>query len=169
MSRSLRAIVVAIAAIVVMLATATVALADNPHFIKASGAINSNGSLTVSWKEAGLGTNQNIDYVLSADSTATYVCINGGGGNPSASNKTTVSGPVSATGTFSSGKNGQVTASLTAGPPSAGGFSCPPGQTLGLASVSYTNIVLTDTTNSVSIGVPDISSGCLLPKVRGAC
>jgi hypothetical protein len=169
MSRSLRTIVVATAALVVVLATAAVALATSPHFIRASGAINSNGSLTVSWKEAGLGTNQNISYLLTADSTATYVCVNNGGGNPSAQNKTTVSGPVSAAGTFSSGKNGQVTASLTAGPPSAGGFSCPPGQNLQLALVSYSNITLADTTNGISIGVPDISSGCLLPNVRGAC
>jgi hypothetical protein len=169
MSRSLRIVLAATAALVVMLATAAVALADSPHFIRASGDINNNGSLTVSWKEAGLGTNQNIDYLLTADSTATYVCVNNGGGNPSAKNKTTVSGPVSATGTFSSGKNGQVTASLTAGPPSAGGFTCPPGQSLELALVSYSNITLTDTTNGISIGAPDISSGCLLPNVRGAC
>ena len=138
-------------------------------FIRASGSINGDGSLTVNFKEAGLGSNQNIDYVLTADGTATYVCVNNGGGNPSAQNKTTVSGPVVATGTFNSGKNGQVTASLTAQPPGPGGFSCPPGQKLQLAQVSYTNVVLTDLTNDESISVGDISSGCLLPNVRGAC
>ena len=76
--------------------------------------------------------------------------------------------PVSATGTFNSGKNGQVTASLTVSPPPSD-ISCPPGQSLELASVSYTNIELTDLTNDVSITVPDESSGCLLPNVRGAC
>jgi hypothetical protein len=35
--------------------------------------------------------------------------------------------------------------------------------------VSYVNVVLTDTTNSVSIKVGDFSSGCLLPNVTGAC
>ena len=95
--------------------------------------------------------------------------MNNGGGNPSAQNKTTVSGPVVATGTFNSGKNGQVTASLTAQPPGPGGFSCPPGQKLELAQVSYTNVLLTDLTNGESIAVGDISSGCLLPNVRGAC
>ena len=92
--------------------SASVALAQNPHFINASGTVNNNGSLTVSFKEAGLGDNQLISYVLTADATATYVCVNRGGANPSAQNKTTVSGPVSATGTFSSGKNGQVTESI---------------------------------------------------------
>jgi hypothetical protein len=79
-----------------------------------------------------------------------------------------VAGPVSATDTFNSGKNGQVTASLTVSPPPSD-ISCPPGQSLELASVSYTNVTLTDTTNGVSIAVGDFSSGCLLPNVRGAC
>jgi hypothetical protein len=35
--------------------------------------------------------------------------------------------------------------------------------------VSYTNVLLTDTTNDVSIEVGDFSSGCLLPNVGGAC
>lgn len=144
------------------------ALAVNPHFISASGTLNANGSMTVNFKEAGLGTNQNINYLLTADATATYVCVNKGGANPSAQNKTTVAGPVSATGTFNSGKNGNVTASLTVNPPPSD-ISCPKGQSLQLASVSYTNITLTDTTNGVMILVPDVNSGCLLPDVRGAC
>jgi hypothetical protein len=52
-------------------------------------------------------------------------------------------------------KHGRVVASLTAGPPSAGAFSCPNGQRLVLASVSYTNIDLTDTTNGVSASLGD--------------
>jgi hypothetical protein len=168
MSRTLRAIVMATAALVVMLAMAAPALAQSPHFIRASGNLNSDGSLTVSFKEAGLGTNQLINYALTADATATYVCVNRGGANPSAQNKTTVAGPVIATGSFSSGKNGQVTASLTVSPPPSD-ISCPPGQSLQLAQVSYTNVVLTDTTNNVSITLPDFDSGCLLPNVRGAC
>lgn len=148
---------------------APTALADSPHFIRADGTLNSDGSLTVSFKEAGLGTNQNINYALTADATVVYVCVNKGGANPSAQNKTTVNGPVSAAGTFNSGKNGQVTASLTVQPPGPGSFGCPKGQNLKVASVSYSGIVLTDTTNSQTITVGDVSSGCLLPNVRGAC
>jgi hypothetical protein len=96
------------------------AFADSPHFISASASgPNSAGQLTVSFKEAGLGNNQLITYLASADATATYACINGGGNHPKASNKETVSGPVSATGTFSSGKNGTISQSLTLNPPSA--------------------------------------------------
>jgi hypothetical protein len=147
---------------------APAALATSPHFISASGTLNGDGSLTVKFKEAGLGTNELINYTLSADATATYVCVNRGGANPSASNKTTVNGPVSASGTFNSGKNGNVTASLTVSPPPSD-ITCPPGQSLQLASVTYDNVTLTDTTNGVSISLGDFSSGCLLPNVRGAC
>src|SRR5918995_2659507 len=148
--------IIAVLSMLLLAFAASAALAQNEHFIRASGSLNNNGALTVSFKEAGLGTNQNIDYALTADATATYVCVNRGGANPSAQNKTTVAGPVIATGTFNSGKSGQVTAFLTAQPPPSD-ISCPPGQSLELASVSYTNIVLTDTTNNVSITVPDQS------------
>lgn len=144
------------------------ALAVNPHFVSASGTLNNNGTLTVNFKEAGLGTNQNINYLLTADATATYVCVNKGGGNPSAQNKTTVAGPVSAEGTFSSGKNGNVTASLTLSPPPSD-ISCPKGQSLQLAQVTYNNVTLTDRTNNISVSLGTFDSGCLLPDVRGAC
>jgi hypothetical protein len=168
MRNPLRLSLIASVFVVVALAVTSAAFAQNEHFIRASGSLNNNGSLTVSFKEAGLGTNQLINYTLTADATATYVCVNRGGANPSAQNKTTVAGPVSASGTFNSGKNGQVTASLTVSPPPSD-ISCPNGQSLQLASVSYTNVTLTDTTNNVSIGLGDFSSGCLLPNVRGAC
>jgi hypothetical protein len=134
--------------------------------LRPSGTLNTNGSLTVNFKEAGLGADQFINDALTADATATYVCVKSGGDK--AQNKTTVVGPVSASGTFNSGKNGEVTASLTVAPPPSD-ISCPPKQSLELASVSYTNVLLTDTTNHVSIEVGDFSSGCLLPNVTGAC
>lgn len=158
-----------LAPLLLVIGTTMPAQAVSPHFINASGTLNNDGTLTVNFKEAGLGTNQNIDYLLSADGTATYVCVNKGGANPSAQNKTTVNGPVTATGTFSSGKNGNVTASLTVSPPPSD-ITCPKGQSLQLASVTYTNVELTDTTNDVTAPIPGtFSSGCLLPNVRGAC
>src|SRR5215831_14446235 len=149
---------------------ASPALAVSPHFVSASGTVNSDGSLTVNFKEAGLGTNQNINYTLTAQGTATWVCVNNGGANPSASNKTTVSGPVTASGTFNSGKNGNVTASLTLMPPSPPStFSCPKGQHEATAEVSYTNVSITDTTNGITDPIPGtFTTGCLLPNVRGA-
>ena len=144
------------------------ALAVNPHFVSASPTLNNNGTLTVNFKEAGLGDNQLINYRLTADASATYVCVNKGGGNPSAQNKTTVAGPVSAEGSFNSGKNGNVTASLTLSPPPSD-ISCPKGQSLQLAQVTYNNVTLTDLTNNLTVSLGTVDSGCLLPDVRGAC
>ena len=150
-------------------AAALPAQAAAPHFISASAQLGGT-NLIVSFKEAGLGNNQNIDYAATANSTATYVCVNRGGKNPSAHNKEFRSGLVTATGTFSSGNNGQVTASLAILPPAAGGFSCPPGQSLEIAEVVYTLVKITDLTNDVSRSVPGtFDTGCLLPDVRGAC
>jgi hypothetical protein len=161
--------IIAVLSMLLVAFAASVALAQNEHFVRADARL-SGTQLIVSWKEAGLGTNQLINYTANADATATYVCVNRGGGNPSASNKTTVSGPVSASGTFSSGKNGQVTASLTLNPPGPGGFSCPPGQSLEIAQVTYTNVSITDTTNGITEPIPGtFDTGCLLPNVRGAC
>jgi hypothetical protein len=49
-----------------------------------------------------------------------------------------------------------VKESLTAGPLSAGSFTCPSGQKLVQAKDTYSNIVLTDTTNNVVANPPDV-------------
>jgi hypothetical protein len=54
-------------------------------------------------------------------------------------------------------KNGRVVTSITAGPLQAPQFTCPNGQRRVLAALTYTDIVLTDTTNNVSTSVPDAS------------
>ena len=155
MSKSLRAIVVASAALVVMLAMAAVASAVAAKFHSATGSVNSSGALVVSFDERGVGEG-NIDYTLTADATALYACINGGGKNPSAANKQSFEGQVSGGGSFEA-KNGRVIASITAGPLLSPQFTCPNGQRRVLAAVTYTNIVLTDTTNGSSVSVPDAS------------
>lgn len=125
------------------------------HFMSDTGASvvvggPNNGALSVFIDEAGLGQ-ATVDYTLTWSATADYGCINGGGNHPQASNKeTTSSGGAT---TFSeTPKNGRVMATvLVPGtPPPATGFSCPSGQTLVLADVSYA-ATLTDTTNHVSI------------------
>jgi hypothetical protein len=131
------------------------AATSGAHFMSSSGSVNDAGALVVTFDESGLG-NADITYTLGADATAVYACINGGGNHPKATNKETVQGQVSTGGTFQA-KNGRVQASLVTGPLSAGSFTCPSGQTLVLASVSYRNITLTDTTNSVSTTIPDTS------------
>ena len=146
----------------VALTVSVVALAQNPHFLKASASLSSDGDLTVSFKEAGLGNNLLITYVASASATAEYACINKGGNHPQAANKETVTEPVSATGTFSSGKNGTVSQSLTLEPPGPGDFTCPSGQNLVFVSVSYSNVQIADTTNGVTQSIPGTFSRTFL-------
>lgn len=126
--------------------------AASPHFLRASASgPSASGQLTVSFKEAGLGTNDNIDYTASATATAEYVCVTKSGRCPAAANKQTTTGQVTASGSFASEKNGQVTASLTISPPPVPStLLCGRGQTPKLASVSYTNVKITDTENNVS-------------------
>jgi hypothetical protein len=136
-------------------AFAAPALAAAPKFHAASSSVDNSGALVVAFDERGLG-NENIDYTLTADATALYACLNGGGKHPQAANKEAFEGQVSGGGSFEP-KNGRVVASLATGPLLAPQFTCPPGQRRVLAAVTYTNIVLTDTTNDVSTAVPDAS------------
>jgi hypothetical protein len=131
-------------AIAAMLVAAVVfpaaAAADSPHFIRASASgPDTAGNLSVNFKIAGLGANETITVTASADATATYACQNKGGNFPSDPKKTAVSGPVSAAGQFTSGKNGSITGSLTLNPPTTT-LNCPGGQRQVLVSVSYTNV-----------------------------
>lgn len=136
--------------------TVAASATSGAHFFSASGSVNNDGALVVSWDEAGVGQQQ-INYVLTADSTATYACINGGGNHPKATNKATFAGPLTSPSVGFLPQNGRVRGSISVGPLSAGSFSCPSGQRLVLASVSYTNILLTDTTNNVSVSIADTS------------
>jgi hypothetical protein len=129
----------------------TLAWADSPHFVgKVTSQLLANNNVQVCWKEAGLGNNQTIDYLASAQATATFVCVNNGGQCPNAANKKTVNGPVTTPGTFTSGKNGSISQCLTLNAPGAGGFSCPGGQTVTLSQVTFTDIAIADTTNGIS-------------------
>jgi hypothetical protein len=134
----------------VLALTAGAAIAAGAHFVKGPDAsLNTNtGAVTVTWKEAGLGDTTLVSYEASADGRARYQCVNNGNKCPAAANKQDVFGPVIASGTFASGRNGSITASLTIQPPAAT-LDCPGNQILKLVSVSYTDIALADLTNNV--------------------
>jgi len=119
---------------------ATTLWATSPHFLRcpASG-VNPDGTLDVSFTIAGLGDNQTLTVTASAHADAIYGCLNHGQQCPNAANKQEVQQDVSAVGSFTSGKNGSIRASLTVDPPPAT-LRCPGGQTLVLVSVSYTNV-----------------------------
>ena len=120
---------------------ATNAWAQNPHFLSCDvTGVNSNGTLSSDFRLAGLGSNVSITVTASADSTATYACLNRGQNCPNAANKSTVTGTVTAQGIFTSGKNGSIRGSLTIDPPSNATLTCPGGQKLVLVSVDFTNV-----------------------------
>ena len=134
-----RAIFMLLTVVLAVTVAAPAAFAQNVHFINASASgVNNAGNVSVSFKIAGLGDNESITVTATADATAVYACRNRGRNFPSDPKKQTVSGPVSASGNFTSGQNGQVSGSLTLEPP-ASTLDCPSGQTAVLVSVSYTN------------------------------
>jgi hypothetical protein len=125
----------------------TIVIAASAHFVKCSAAQQGN-NFVISFKEAGLG-NERTCVKVSADITATFACINGGGKNPAAANKRTVSETRVATDCFNP-HNGQISGSLTLTPPGPGDFHCPPGMTLRLWSVSAVNVKVEDTTHNIT-------------------
>jgi hypothetical protein len=159
-------LILTVAAATLAVGAYTASATEGAHFMSSSSSVNDSGALVVNWDEAGLG-NGNIDYTLAADATATYACINNGGHHPKASNKQSFEDTVSSGGSFQS-RNGRVQASLTAGPLTAPQFTCPSGQTRVLAQATYTNIVLTDTTNNVTENVAD-ASRCFFPDIPNLC
>ena len=131
------------------------AFADSPSFKSATATgPAADGSLTVNFRETGLGNTPNpVNYTASADANALYACQNGGGNFPSDPKKQAETGRVTASGTFPSGTNGNVTGSLTLRPP-ASTLSCPGGQTAVLVSVTYTNVQICDTDHNVCAAIP---------------
>jgi hypothetical protein len=146
----------------ILVAMATAAFADSPHFLFANSSISSSsGALNVSFKEAGLGTTVTTEQVtLTVDSaTAVYQCFNNGGNHPKAGNKETVQTSLTTTGTFPV-RNGQTTGTISAGPPNQGDFTCPSGQSLFLQEVTYSGITVTGAAGDSLGAAPDpISSG----------
>ncbi len=145
------------------------AFAVSPHFLSASATGPDPWNLAVMFKEAGLRNNVLINYQASADGTAVYACFNGGSKHPMATNKETVQSPVIAVGTFSSDKNGTVSGNLSISPPPPESFTCPSGQTLVLAFVSYTGVGIADTTNNVSKDIAGTFPECFVDPALGLC
>lgn len=140
-----------------LVAIATVALAQNgsAHFIKnASGATLTCPSLNAFFKEAGLASGAVETVQLTATVTAVYACVNGGGNQPSAANKHSITTTVSTSGQFTADQSGNISGTLTLSPPPPPADLCPPGQTPELQSVTYTNVKITDTTSGASISLP---------------
>jgi hypothetical protein len=154
--------IIAVLSLMALALAAVPALADSAKFQSASGRINDSGALLLSWRETGLGNtngNPGVHYDIHADASAEYACINGGNKHPQAANKETVTTPIDASVTAPI-RNGSASGSdvlVTGTPPGPGDFSCPSGQRLVLASVSYTGITITDTDHNVVAPVDNLS------------
>ena len=124
----------------------------NAHFVSASSAVSATtGALTVNFHEAGLGNTVSVDCTLTADANATYQWLNHGGNRPMGV-PFNVNQTISVSGTFTSDSNGQIKGSLTVNPPSVDEFLATnhAANWIPRLTVSYTNVVVTDTTNGVS-------------------
>ena len=154
MKRSLWLLAAVCAALAIGVPSAS---AGSPHFIKnASSATLSGANLVCKFKEAGLAAGSVETVTCNATQSITYECVNGGGKNPSASNKHTFVTTVSKTGQFTADRNGNINGTLTLAPASASslGFSCPAGQTVTLVSVSYSNVRVVDSTSGATLALP---------------
>jgi len=128
---------------------ATAAMAANPKFLRAPSASLGSPKVIVKWTEVGLGITDSVDYVASATAAARYQCVNRGSNCPAASNKEDVLSDVSVGGTFAVDNNGRISEALTIPAPPAT-LVCPGNQVVGVVSVVFTNITLTDVTNGIS-------------------
>jgi hypothetical protein len=137
-----------------LFASASVVMAQAAFFYSATTSINSRtGDLTVNWDERGLGNGGTpITYTLTGSSSAVYACMTKSGNHPQATNK---EGPSSLNVTSKpiAPKGGRVVDSLIVLALPNTSLTCPSGQNLVLACVSYTNLVLTDTINNSSINL----------------
>jgi hypothetical protein len=109
------------------------ALADSPHYVKGPTVTVSGNTLTVSWKAAGLGTGNTVDFTLSGTINVTSQCFTKSG-NPVNGVPKQESIHVDATGTFDV-RNGQVTGSLSVTPLST--LTCTGSQEVRILSASY--------------------------------
>lgn len=110
------------------------AMAGSPHFVGTPTFTTSGSTVTVSAKEAGLGNEQQIHVVLSADA----LCINNGGNHPKAVNKTSVT--AAADEPVQNGKSDYTLTATAVFQP-----ACSPPMT-----VQFQNVTLTDTTNGLT-------------------
>jgi hypothetical protein len=131
-----RLTVVVLAVALAVLSAAPV-LAASPHFVGTPTATRTGDTLTVNFKLAGLG-NEDQTITLTADAQ----CFNRGGQAPKAENK----GALLATGTFSP-KNGNVVGTLS-GSAQTDPACNPP------MELRYANVTITDVTAGISYTFP---------------
>jgi len=122
-------------------------LAQNAHFMSCSSDVNSNGSLAVRFRIAGLGNGASATITATTTATSTWGCLNGGQQCPNAANKFTTSQQISGDLTVTAGHNGSASGTITLAPARPANF-CPNGQRMVLISVTYGDVTLTNSATS---------------------
>jgi hypothetical protein len=132
-----RTVLVFLATLLCLALGSQAAFAGNPHFVTADASRTDN-TLTVNFKEAGLGSEPQVHVVLSA----TALCINPGGKHPKAVNKESVN----AAGDFPV-QNGKAEGTLSV----TASFQpeCSPPMT-----VQFTDVSLVDETSGARANIP---------------
>lgn len=152
-SRRIFAVIAAVFAI--LLFTTTAAHAGNAHFIaNQTSAFQSGATLTVRFKEAGLESGSVETIQITAHLDATYSCVNNGNKVPSDPKKTSISSDFQHSGTFTAGKNGNLTGSLSVSAPAASSvLSCPNGQRATLMSAVWSDVSIHDLTSGAHLDI----------------
>src|SRR4030095_8119506 len=132
------------------LAAAATSMAISAHFLRADGTVDPKGVLVVDFKLAGLGANVTDKITLTTHADATYQCFNNGSNAPQGEPFQVPTQVLTTTGDFTSGKNGNIVATIEAGPPdpapAAAVSKCldQGDQKLCLLALSYGNTSLSD-------------------------
>jgi hypothetical protein len=147
MSKHLRRILLASVAVSTIAGGVAYAVSGKFHF--ADATLQTNGDLTVAFKETGLGNTgfSSVTIDVTAKGSVVCQCVNNGGNCPNAANKSSASGLVSGSGSFPV-SNGNTTGTITVHPPACAQTSpsCQPPMALEVLQVSYSGIMIQDVT-----------------------
>lgn len=135
-----RILIVVASALFAIVAAIPAAHAVNAHFVYANVTSVTSNTITVAFKEAGLGNS--LDSVT-IQLSGTAECINPGSHHPKADNKSSES----ASGVFSI-SNGQATGSLTMSASNISPSCTPP------MVIAWTDLVVSDPTFNDSVSIP---------------
>ena len=121
--------------------------AANAHFMSCSSSTDNNGSLSVSFRIAGLGAGASDTITAHTTATSTWGCLNHGEQCPNAANKFTHSEDITGQLTVTAGHNGSASGTITLSPAQPANF-CPHGQQMVLIWVTYGDVTLTNSDSS---------------------
>ncbi len=155
----------------ILLFSVFVLTANAADFAQAKASVDSTGTLVVSWRETGLESETGSTYLAAAGATATYWCLETGVRHPAGIALPSVVLPVDVGGFFTASKAGNLKGQLSLAPlppPPDKDRLCPPDQyVVALHDVTYTNIVLKNTTDESSADIPGEYSALLFGLTTG--